>query len=189
MSSNITIQRICQNCKNEFTAKTTVTKFCSMKCSKASWRNEKRNSKIDNSNIETRLNKIASIEDLKAKEFLTVKNVATLLNCSVRSVYYYIDNGTIHAVNLGERITRIKRTEIDKIFERLQKVTTEAPPTPPEAKEYEVEDCYTITEVQTKYNISQTGLYLLMIKNNIPKIKKWRYVYVPKELIDNLFKV
>lgn len=189
MSSNITILRICQNCKSEFTAKTTVTKFCSMKCSKASWRNEKRNIKIDNSNIETRLTKTTPIEDLRVKEFLTVKNVATLLNCSVRSVYYYIDNGTIHAINLGERITRIKRTEIDKLFERLSKDTNEDSPTFPEAKEYDISECYTITEVQTKYNISPAGLYVLVQKHNIPKIKKWRYVYVPKELIDNLFKL
>ncbi len=189
MSSNITIQRICQNCKNEFTAKTTVTKFCSMKCSKASWRNEKRNVKIDNSNLETRLNKIAPIIDLKAKEFLKVKEVAILLNCSVRSVYYYIDNGTIHAVNLGERITRIKRNEIDNLFKKMKSTPTETPPPPPEAKEYDILECYTITEVQTKYNISPAGLYLLMQKNNIPKIKKWRYVYAPKELIDNLFKL
>ncbi len=28
MSSNIKLQRICQHCGNEFTAKTTVTQYC-----------------------------------------------------------------------------------------------------------------------------------------------------------------
>jgi excisionase family DNA binding protein len=183
MSSNITVQRICIQCNIEFTAKTTVTKYCSLKCASRFNKQKVKNAKIELSNNETQSIKNQSIENLKIKEFLKVKEVATLLNCSVRSVYYYIDNGTIHAVNLGERITRIKRIEIDKIFERLQK----APPTPPEVKEYEIEECYTITEVQVKYNISQTGLYLLLQKHSIPRIKKWRYVYVPKELIDNLF--
>ena len=38
MSSNIRIQRICQQCKNEFTAKTTVTKYCSDRCSKRAYK-------------------------------------------------------------------------------------------------------------------------------------------------------
>ena len=56
------------------------------------------------------------VEELKNKEFLTVREVARLLNCSVRSTYYYIESGTIKAVNLGQRITRVKRSEIDKLF-------------------------------------------------------------------------
>jgi len=56
-------------------------------------------------------------EDLKAKEFLTVREVSKLLNCSIRTIYNYIDNGTIKAANLAKRITRVKRSEIDKLFE------------------------------------------------------------------------
>ncbi len=75
-----------------------------------------RDAKIAASNIETAHIKSKSIEELKAKEFLTVKDVAKLLNCSVRSIYYYIETGNIKAVNLGQRVTRVKRSEIDKLF-------------------------------------------------------------------------
>ena len=117
MSSKIKVQRICQHCSKEFTARTTVTKYCSDKCSKAAYKARKRAEKVKQSNIETTRIKIQPIEQLKAKEFLTVREVAQLLNCSVRSVYYYTKSGAISAVNLGQRMTRVKRSEIDKLFQ------------------------------------------------------------------------
>jgi excisionase family DNA binding protein len=95
----------------------------------------KRAEKVQKSNTETKQIKTKPIEELKAKEFLTVRDIATLLNCSVRSVYYYIESGTIKATNLGQRITRVKRSEIDKLFEQPQ---TEQPK--PETKQYEISD-------------------------------------------------
>ena len=118
MSSNIQVQRICQHCGNEFTARTTSTAYCSHRCNSAAYKAKQRAEKVEVSNKETQRIKSQPIEELKAKEFLTVKEVARLLNCSVRSAYYYIDKGTIKAVNLGQRITRVKRSDIDKLFEQ-----------------------------------------------------------------------
>lgn len=116
MSSNIQVQRICQHCGKEFTARTTVTQFCGDHCAKRAYKLRMKVSKIEASNNQTQQQKNQPIEELKAKEFLTVREVARLLNCSVRSAYYYIDNGTIKAVNLGQRSTRVKRSELDKLF-------------------------------------------------------------------------
>jgi excisionase family DNA binding protein len=117
MSSNIQIQRICQHCGKEFTARTTVTQYCGDDCAKRAYKARLRTVKVDQSNKETQRIKTQAIEELKAKEFLTVREVARLLNCSVRSAYNYIDAGTIKAVNLGRRVTRVKRSEIDKLFQ------------------------------------------------------------------------
>jgi len=117
MSSNIQVQRICQHCGKEFTARTTVTKHCGNDCAKKAYKARLKAGKVDASNRETQRLKIQPIEELKAKEFLTVREVARLLNCSVRSAYYYIDSGTIKAVNLGRRVTRVRRSEIDKLFQ------------------------------------------------------------------------
>jgi predicted transcriptional regulator len=95
MSSNIRIQRICQYCNNEFTAKTTVTKFCSDNCAKRAYKERKKQERIKASNKETKKNVILPIEQLKAKEFLTVQEVSKLLNCSIRTVYYHFENGNI----------------------------------------------------------------------------------------------
>jgi len=118
MSSNIKVQRICEHCGTEFTARTTVTKYCSHRCASLANKAKKRAEKVQKSNTETKQIKIKPIEELKAKEFLTVREVAQLLNCSVRSAYYYIESGTISAVNLGQRMTRVKRSEIDKLFDQ-----------------------------------------------------------------------
>ena len=117
MSSNIEVQRICQHCGKEFTARTTVTQYCGDICAKRAYKARVKVSKIESSNKETQRIKSQPIEELKAKEFLTVREVARLLNCSVRSTYYYIESGTIKAVNLGQRVTRVKRSEIDKLFQ------------------------------------------------------------------------
>ncbi len=181
MSSNIKVQRICQHCGMEFTARTTVTKYCSHRCGSAANKALKRGEKVQKSNTETKQIKTKPIEELKSKEFLTVRDIATLLNCSVRSVYYYIESGTIKATNLGQRITRVKRSEIDKLFEPLQ---TEQPK--PETKQYEISDYYTINEVLEKYSISETALQNLIKRESIHKIKKGWYAYVPKLIIDKL---
>jgi excisionase family DNA binding protein len=181
MSSKIEVQRICQHCGNEFTARTTVTRFCSHRCASAAHKQKVRAGKVEKSNKQTQLIKTQPIEELKAKEFLTIREVARLLNCSVRSVYYYIEIGTIKAVNLGQRITRVKRSEIDKLFEQPQTVTTQ-----PEQKQFDITDCYTITEVQNKYGISDNALNNIIKRNSIPKIKKGWFAYVPKTVIDKL---
>ena len=117
MTTKISVLRVCQYCEQEFTARTTVTKYCSHKCNQRAYKAQKRTDRVKQSNTETTRIKNQPIEQLKAKEFLTVREVAQLLNCSVRSAYYYIESGAISAVNLGQRMTRVKRSEIDKLFE------------------------------------------------------------------------
>jgi excisionase family DNA binding protein len=118
MSSNIFIQRICDHCSKEFTARTTVTKFCSNPCAKRAYKARKQAEKIKQSDSETLLIKNKPIEDLKAKEFLSVKDIALLLGCSTRTAYRLIDSGKLNAVNLSERLTRVKRAELNKLMEK-----------------------------------------------------------------------
>jgi len=53
MSSNIKVQRICNNCGNEFTAKTTTTLYCSRSCYSAAYKAKQRAVKIEQSDKET----------------------------------------------------------------------------------------------------------------------------------------
>lgn len=71
-------------------------------CAKKAYKERVRADKIGFSNSQTQRIRNKLIEDLKAKEFLTVYEVARLLSCSVCSAYYYIDKGTIKSVNLGK---------------------------------------------------------------------------------------
>src|SRR5215210_4206306 len=115
MSSNIRVNKICEYCKKEFEARKTTSKTCSDYCAKMLYKANQKAAKIEASNTATRI-KMKPIEDLKAKEFLTVPDVAKLLNCSKRTAYYLIERGNIKAVNIAQRKTLIKRSEIDKLF-------------------------------------------------------------------------
>jgi excisionase family DNA binding protein len=116
MSSNIEVQRICQQCGKEFTARTTVTQYCGDTCAKRAYKAKLKSAKIETSNKETRLIKSKPFEELNAKEFLTVRDVATLLSSSIRTIYRLIEQGNIKAVNLAQRKTLVKRSELDKLF-------------------------------------------------------------------------
>jgi len=116
MTSKIKVQRICQYCGKEFIARTTVTKCCSEHCAKMFYKARKRAEKVEQSNKETQQIINRPIEELKAKDFLTVKNVSELLCCSTRTVYRLIKTRQIRATNLGQRLTRIKRTDIDNLL-------------------------------------------------------------------------
>jgi excisionase family DNA binding protein len=175
MSSNITVERICIFCNKVFTAKTTTTKYCSHKCNQRHYKAKERKKKIELSNKVTTKKKTVSIEIINAKEFLTVKEVATLLNCSIRTVYYQIQSGQIKATNLGQRMTRIKRAEIDKLFEQKQTFTKKEAPT-----EFNLSDYYTIDEVIAKYNINSKLLYNLGIRENLNKVQKGKFVFYLK---------
>jgi excisionase family DNA binding protein len=185
MSSNIKIQRICEHCNNEFTARTTVTRFCSHKCASAAHKQKVRDSKVDVSNRKTQQIKNQSIDILKAKEFLTVRDVATLLNSSIRTVYRWIEQGNIKAVNIAQRKTLVKRSDLDKLFKDPPKQPETIPETQ-QQREFNISDSYTLTEIQNKFGISEKALHDIIKRNKIPKIKKGWFAYVPKAIIDKI---
>jgi len=81
ISSNIQVQRICQHCGDEFTARTTVTHYCGDTCSKRAYKARVRIGKVEVSIKETRRIKTQPIEVLKKKEYLTVTQVSKLIGC------------------------------------------------------------------------------------------------------------
>ena len=195
MSSNIEIQRICQHCGNEFTARTTVTQYCSDTCSKRAYKARLKVSKIEASNKETQRIKSQPIEELKAKEFLSVTQVSKLIGCSRQNVYNLINTGKLKATNILLKKTIVKRSDLDKLFKEPTNRTQ--PEGIPETQKqelnnwvqaggFDIADCYNLTEVQSKYGISETALQNLIKRNSIPKIKKGWFAYVPKTVIDKL---
>ena len=117
MSSRIEVQRICQHCGNEFTARTTTTAYCSPRCNNAVLKAKKRAAKVETSNKETLQIKNKPIEELKAKEFLTVTQVSKLIGCSRQNVYNLINTGKLKATNILLKKTIVKRSDIDKLFQ------------------------------------------------------------------------
>ncbi len=117
MSSNIVIQRICKFCQNEFTAKTTKTLYCSLRCNSRDYKVKIRTAKVQQSNMQIQHIKNKPIEELKTKEFLTVTQVSKLIGCSRQNVYKLINIGRLRATDILQKKTIVKRSEIDKLFQ------------------------------------------------------------------------
>ena len=181
MSSNIKIQRICQHCGNEFTARTTVTQLCSDICRKRAYKARVKAAKIESSNKETQRIKSQPIEQLKAKAFLSIADTCKLIGISRRTVYRMIERGELITGKAGKR-TIIRRSDLEQvIFDKPQPITPQ-----PEQKQFDILECYNLTEVQSKYSISEKALHNLITRNNIPKMKRGWFAFVPKTVIDEL---
>ncbi|MEZ7514458.1 helix-turn-helix domain-containing protein [Flavobacterium frigidarium] len=189
MSSNISVYRICEFCGFEFLAKKTTTKYCSLKCASKDYKLRLKNQKIENSNLQTIKIKNQPLIDLKDKEFLNVKQLALLLGFSVKTVYRLINTKRINAYNFSERKTLIRRCDINVLFEKPQ-IGFEVVLRPIEQrKQAEIKDCYTITEIQKKFNISSGTLYNLLKRNNISKYSQGKFTYIAKKDIEAFIKI
>lgn len=182
MKLKTTLQvRKCEVCGAEFTPKTLTSYYCSHKCTQEAYRRRKKEEKK-----EEQFKAVAeAIPD--GKEFLTVEEACTLFTVSKKTLYRLIRKGTIPAINLGERLTRVNKSAIEEQFGKRETMGTPAP----KAKRLysmEPEDCYTIGEIEEKFNLSNKTVYLQIRQNSIPTRQIGKYVYAPKQDIDELFK-
>ena len=189
MSSNLSLNRVCELCKTEFIARTTVTRFCSHKCSSKSNKIKARNIKIEKSDLETKnlnLNKTYSnYEIIKVKEYLTVKDAAQLLNMSAKTVYRLIERNTINAFQFSERKTLIRKSDIEKYFDFNLKEIEKSKLN--HIEELTIHNSYTMQEVADKYQISNSALYNLIKRFDIPKKNQGKFVLVKRQDIDSIF--
>lgn len=183
MSSNISIQKVCEYCGRDFTAKTTVTRCCSDDCAKKAYKARKRAEKINNA-IEVvevkKQKKLKPIEDLKEKEFLNVTQVSRLIGCSRQNVYKLINSGKLRASNILEKKTIVKRQDLELLLNSTKVDHSKK-------LVFDVSECFSISEAQKKYNISESALQKIIQREEIPKIKQGKFVYIPKVLIDEVF--
>jgi len=110
------VQRICEFCGKEFTAHKTITRYCSHTCNGKAYKRSVKELRIELNNKETKQVITKPIEELKAKEFLSVREAAILLGCSRQCMYSLINSGKVKGVNLMIKKTIIPRAEIDKLF-------------------------------------------------------------------------
>lgn len=178
-----TILRQCEHCSEMFEAQKRTTRFCSHKCSSANYKLRKRLGVKNEVEAETkqRLKPKAKAFDLaiiKEKEFLSVSEVAKLFGCSKKTVYRMIKAKDVNANNLSKRLTRIRRKDIEQLFEPTEKK---------KSKVLVKEDCYLMTEIVDKYNCSRNTIYAYARKHNVNKLRIKGITYYSKVDIDNLY--
>ena len=176
------IKRKCKVCGKVFVAKTLDSHYCSPKCSKVVWKRKK-----DAKDKNTRLEAIArQIPDIR--EYISVKEAVAMFGVERNTLYRLIKSGRIPAVNIGTRLIRIKRSDMENLFLTRPESIAEKERPIPKLYSMEPEDCYTITQVCEKYHINDSSVWAHVRKYSIPSRQIGNYVYVPKQEIDNLYK-
>lgn len=181
MSSNFTVNKICEHCGKVFGAKTTVTRFCSSKCNSRNYKQKIRNEKIGVAQQAVKQVISHQLEDLTSLEFLSVKVAAKLLGASEKIVYNMIRSGRLNATNLSVRKTVINRADIDHLFNLPESLDEQKP------NSSNLSACCHMGEAQQLYRISEKALYDIIKRYQIPKYQLGRYTYVLKVHLEKIF--
>ena len=119
MSSNISIKRICEHCRQVFNAKTTVTRYCSHSCNSKAHKLRIKQLKIQQSHQDTQSfaqnhnEQLARVVHLAEKLTLDVKELSSLLGLSQRTVFRLLQNPGFPRIKVGRRLLFRK----DQVFE------------------------------------------------------------------------
>ncbi|ELX68026.1 helix-turn-helix domain-containing protein [Prevotella nigrescens] len=176
------IRRKCKVCGKVFLVKKLDSQFCSKRCGDVYRKRIK-----DANKREERLSEIIlHIPD--DREYISVKEAVAIFGVERDTIYRLIKKGKIPAINLGTRLTRIKRDELEKLLPTRQEIKKESEKPVPKLYSLEPEDCYTIGEICKKYHINDSTVWSHVRKYSIPSRQIGNYVYIPKEEIDNLYK-
>ena len=183
MSSNIKVERICEWCGNRFLAQTTVTRFCSKRCSEHSYKERMRQKKMALSNQET----IQYNPDRKSREkdFLTPTETAQYLGVGRTYIYDCINRGKIKVTRIGRK-TLISKADIQAMFDFLSPKESE-PVEVTEKKGKSISEFYTRAEIREKFGVKDSWIYKVVAENNVPKTILRGKAYFSKSHIDRLF--
>jgi len=182
--SKFKIEKQCEVCGKTFLAKTVYSKYCCKNCSDAAYRQTKREKKKEQQRAEL-------ISQIPAERpYITVGEAVAMFGISRDTIYRLIRNGNIPSINMGERLTRICRTNIEVMFgsaipvpeKPIQNKTVA-----PKSESFEKENCYTIGEISKKFGISDSTVRKTIRKMSIPTRQIGKYVYAPKSEINKVF--
>jgi excisionase family DNA binding protein len=122
MSSNMAIPKTCTYCGKAYIAKTTLTRYCCLKCNSRHWKQKAKEEKIQNSLIEQQqtmrsLPTLPTINprSLANKNYLCVRDVAELIGVSRWTINRMIKRGDLRIHKFGRKKI-IERSQIDKLF-------------------------------------------------------------------------
>ncbi len=121
------------------------------------------------------------------RDYVSIAEAVAMFCIGRDTLYRLIRAGSIPAINIGKRLTRISRSKLEEMFTRRDELPEEPAP---RKKLYslEPEDCYTIGEITEKYHVGETTVYIHIRKYSIPTRQIGRFVYVPKSEIDELYR-
>lgn len=182
MSSNIDIQKKCKWCGEVFTAHKMSTAYCSHKCANSAYKERVRKKRISAYQKELSIKEYnESLKDLDQREFFTPTAAAKLLGISRATIYRYLADETIKAVQFKGK-TLIRKKDIDMLFESSVTYNKRLP-----QEKKPITEFYTTAEVKEKYNVVESWIFVVAKKHNIPRTFNRGKTYWSKKHIDNYF--
>ena len=182
MSSNIDIQKKCKWCGEIFTAHKMSTAYCSHKCANLAYKERVRKERISAYQKELSFKEYNEpLKDLEQREFFTPTAAAKLLGISRATIYRYLADETIKAVQFKGK-TLIRRKDIDMLFESSATYNKRLP-----QEKVPITEFYTTAEVKEKYNVVDSWIFVVAKKYNIPRTFNRGKTYWSKKHIDNYF--
>jgi excisionase family DNA binding protein len=177
------INKKCQYCGVQFIAKKTTTRCCSDNCAKRYYKQRKKEEKVAAFSFSAETTPL-DIEKIQKKDYLTVKEVMLLLSISRTSIYRMLKDGRLTKLQ-GLKSVRIRKADFDLLFksENNQSLMKKEYSLPP----FGTDNYFTINQILEKFSVSAGSFYQLCKKHNIPKIPKGKNVFVPKELVEQIF--
>lgn len=160
-ASKIQIKKICEFCGKEFIAYRTSTRFCSKACTGKSYKLHIRLQQVQEKETEIQIN---PFNDVRDKEFLSPQEVGKLIGITTRSVYNLIYNGTLKAAHMSSRMTFIKRSDIEIMFDSnpYQKRHKK--------EQVPITEFYTTTEVEAQFGVCASWVFKVGKEEHIPKV-------------------
>lgn len=183
--SQLKIPKICEQCGKAFEAKTVVTRFCGSACANKSGKEKKRQAKEAEQKQKLLEESASRIAEMQTRPYISITEATILFGISKDTIRRLIKSGKVPAVNFGERLTRVSRKHLEEMFTAVE--MPEEPKEKPMKLHYEINECYTVTEVSVKYGVSPSTVENTIRRNSIPKRQVGNFVYVPKEQIDKIF--
>ncbi len=121
MSSNLRIVKICEFCKQEFIARKTTSQTCSDPCAKRLYKLRQREKTISRAEVKTMVKRKPEafiteeqVKAIQAKEWLTLKEAALLLNVSPLTLRRWVLAGEVRSEKVGKK-HMFKKTDLRKI--------------------------------------------------------------------------
>tara|TARA_R110002049_G_scaffold176163_1_gene343336 strand:+ start:101 stop:556 length:456 start_codon:yes stop_codon:yes gene_type:complete len=120
MSSNLFIPKTCKHCGNAFTARTTVTKYCTSVCASKAYKVRKRQEKIQSTlttdmQVQKSEPTLTYHNTINNKDFLSVTDVSKLIGVSRWTIQRMIQQERLKAVSFGRKRI-IARSQIENLF-------------------------------------------------------------------------
>ena len=184
MKAKYGIKKVCEYCNIEFEASKSTTRYCSHQCNSRALKDAKRNEVIQLTEKLTKQKKVDRlIKDTFNQEYLSVSDVATLMGVSRWTIYRYVADEKIPSKRISEKITRIKKTDLEMFFDNANSYQVKH-----SIKLNSETDWYTLNEITEKYGVLRHQIRKIVNVEDISEKKEGTRTLIAKSQIDSYFK-